>query len=61
MAAPDPDGPRAGFRTIVLIIASALFMEQLDITVLTTALPTMARSFHVSAGAPATLVEKDFI
>jgi EmrB/QacA subfamily drug resistance transporter len=29
-----------------LIVASALFMEQLDGTVLATALPTMARSFH---------------
>ena len=36
------------FRTTALIIASALFMEQLDSTVLATALPTMARSFHVS-------------
>jgi EmrB/QacA subfamily drug resistance transporter len=37
------------FRTIALIIASAMFMEQLDATVLTTALPTMARDFGVSA------------
>ena len=34
-------------RTTALIIASALFMEQLDSTVLTTALPAMARSFRV--------------
>lgn len=34
-------------RTIALIVASGLFMEQLDSTVLTTALPSMARSFHV--------------
>ena len=49
MSAPalDPGAPRPGYRTVALIIASALFMEQLDITVLTTALPTMARSFHV--------------
>ena len=42
--------PPAGhsFRTTAIIIASALFMEQLDATVLATALPTMARSFHVS-------------
>ena len=32
-------------RTILLIVASAMFMEQLDGTVLATALPTMARSF----------------
>jgi EmrB/QacA subfamily drug resistance transporter len=34
-------------RTTALIVASALFMEQLDGTVLATALPTMARSFNV--------------
>lgn len=36
------------FRTTALIVASALFMEQLDGTVLATALPTMARTFHIS-------------
>ncbi len=51
--------PRA--RTTALIIASALFMEQLDATVLTTALPTMARSFgvdplHMSAALTSYLV-----
>jgi EmrB/QacA subfamily drug resistance transporter len=40
-------GGGAGYRTIALIIAAALFMEQLDSTVLATALPTMARSFGV--------------
>jgi len=39
---------RHSFRTTALIIASALFMETLDSTVLATALPTMARSFQVS-------------
>ncbi|WP_227320988.1 DHA2 family efflux MFS transporter permease subunit [Acidisoma silvae] len=34
-------------RTIALIVACALFMEQLDATVLATALPSMARSFGV--------------
>jgi EmrB/QacA subfamily drug resistance transporter len=34
-------------RMTALIVASALFMEQLDGTVLATALPTMARSFNV--------------
>ncbi len=33
-------------RTVLLIVASAMFMEQLDGTVLATALPTMARSFN---------------
>ncbi len=51
--------PRA--RTTALIIASALFMEQLDSTVLTTALPAMARSFgvdplHMSSALTAYLV-----
>jgi len=32
-------------RTVLLIVASAMFMEQLDGTVLATALPAMARSF----------------
>jgi EmrB/QacA subfamily drug resistance transporter len=36
------------YRTTALIVASALFMEQLDSTVLATALPTMARHFDVS-------------
>jgi EmrB/QacA subfamily drug resistance transporter len=36
------------YRTTALIIASSLFMEQLDSTVLATALPTMARHFDVS-------------
>jgi EmrB/QacA subfamily drug resistance transporter len=39
---------RPSYRTTALIIASALFMEQLDGTVLATALPTMARHFVVS-------------
>jgi len=34
-------------RTTALIVSSALFMEQLDSTVLSTALPDMARSFSV--------------
>ncbi len=39
---------RPNYRTTALIIASSLFMEQLDATVLATALPTMARHFDVS-------------
>jgi EmrB/QacA subfamily drug resistance transporter len=35
------------YRTIALIIACALFMEQMDATVLATALPTMAHDFGV--------------
>ncbi|MDX7949806.1 DHA2 family efflux MFS transporter permease subunit [Lichenihabitans sp. Uapishka_5] len=44
-----PAAPTQNFRTIALIVASAMFMEQLDATVLTTALPTMARDFGVTA------------
>jgi EmrB/QacA subfamily drug resistance transporter len=39
------------FRTIALIVASSMFMEQLDATVLATALPTMAHDFGVSPPA----------
>ncbi len=42
-------GTQRGYRTVALIIACALFMEQLDATVLATALPTMARDFGVPA------------
>ena len=41
-----PKRPKS-VRFIALIIASALFMEGIDATVLATALPTMAHSFHV--------------
>ena len=47
-AEPGPGvgpGSGPGHRTIALIVASALFMEQLDGTVLATALPRMAESF----------------
>lgn len=37
------------YRLIALIVACALFMEQMDATVLATALPTMARDFGVPA------------
>jgi len=42
------DMPRPNYRTTAVIIASAMFMEQLDSTVLATALPTMARYFDVT-------------
>ena len=48
-AAQAEDTSAASYRTIALIIASALFMEQLDATVLATAIPTMAHDFHVRA------------
>ncbi|MDE2514413.1 MAG: multidrug efflux MFS transporter [Rhodospirillales bacterium] len=41
-----PTGRIVSSRTVGLIVASAMFMEQLDGTVLATALPTMAKSFH---------------
>ena len=43
------NGPKANFRTIALIVGAAMFMEQLDGTVLATALPSMARELGVSA------------
>ncbi|HUA80699.1 MAG TPA: DHA2 family efflux MFS transporter permease subunit [Dyella sp.] len=39
------------YRVISLIVGCAIFLEQVDGTVLATALPTMARDFHVSAPA----------
>jgi len=42
----QPAPRRVSARTVSLIVASAMFMEQLDGTVLATALPTMAKSFH---------------
>jgi EmrB/QacA subfamily drug resistance transporter len=49
---PDHRGGEVGsrsYRTIALIVATAMFMEFLDATVLATALPTMARDFGVRA------------
>ncbi len=40
---------KSNFRIIALIVASAMLMEQLDATILATALPTMARDFNVGA------------
>ncbi len=48
LAAPFRMTSAPGFRTVALIIASAMFMEQLDGTILATALPAMAESFDVS-------------
>ena len=52
---PDPASPKRvrkalprEMRTTALIVASALFMQNLDSTVVTTALPSMARAFDVS-------------
>jgi EmrB/QacA subfamily drug resistance transporter len=47
MTDTDSAGRGSRTRTILLIVASAMFMEQLDGTVLATALPAMARSFEV--------------
>ncbi|UAJ08953.1 DHA2 family efflux MFS transporter permease subunit [Glacieibacterium megasporae] len=41
--------PGANYRTVALIIACAMFMENLDATVLATALPAIATDFHVRA------------
>jgi EmrB/QacA subfamily drug resistance transporter len=42
-----PPQSSSNYRLVALIIASALFMEFVDATVLATALPTMARDFGV--------------
>lgn len=39
------------YRIISLIVGCAIFLEQMDVTVLATALPTMARDFGVTAPA----------
>ncbi|MBO9546361.1 MFS transporter [Caulobacter sp.] len=45
----EPATPiRRSYRLVALIVACALFMEQMDATVLTTALPTMAQDLAVS-------------
>ena len=43
-----PAGGAPGHRRLALIVASALFMEQLDGTILATALPRMAETFGVA-------------
>ena len=48
-AKPTAPAQKISPRATALIVASALFMEQVDGTVLATALPTMARSFNVDA------------
>jgi len=47
-APAPPSSIQPSARIVSLIVASAMFMEQLDGTVLATALPTMAKSFHVA-------------
>src|ERR1700712_3694895 len=44
----QPPGPGRG---LLLLVAAAFFMENLDATIVTTAAPAMARSLHVSAAA----------
>ena len=44
---PPPDKPVPGTRLISLAVASALLMEFIDSTALSTALPTLARAFSV--------------
>ena len=46
---PSSGTSRPHFRTIALIVGAAMFMEQMDSTVLATALPSMARDLGVSA------------
>src|ERR1700733_6898227 len=46
---PESGTAKPNFRTIALIVGASMFMEQLDGTVLATALPSMARELGVSA------------
>ena len=46
---PQSGASKPHFRTIALIVGAAMFMEQLDGTVLATALPSMAHELGVSA------------
>jgi EmrB/QacA subfamily drug resistance transporter len=42
----EPEVSRSRMRLIAVIVATALFMQNLDSTIIATALPAMARSFH---------------
>jgi EmrB/QacA subfamily drug resistance transporter len=48
MTTAPPTTPSRGLLLIPLIVASAFFMENLDATVIVTALPDMARQFQLS-------------
>lgn len=47
-AGHDPSTLRGRALAVALLSATALFMENLDATILTTGLPSMAREFHVT-------------
>jgi EmrB/QacA subfamily drug resistance transporter len=47
----DPDRARRRRRLVPLVVASALFMENLDATIIATALPAMAASFGTTPTA----------
>ena len=52
MDGSEPQTSRAGFRRpVALLVAAALFMENLDATIIATAAPAMARSLHASASS----------
>lgn len=46
-AEAEPETPESRMRLTAMIIAVALFMQNVDSTVVTTALPAMAESFHI--------------
>jgi len=48
VASPAPPDPATVERYLPWVVASALFMEQLDSTIINTAVPTMAESLHVT-------------
>lgn len=49
MSTPSAESPSSQNRWLVWLVAGAFFMELLDSTVITTALPMMAESFHTQA------------
>ena len=52
MDGSGPQASRAGFRRpVALLVAAALFMENLDATIIATAAPAMARSLHAPASS----------
>ena len=52
MDGSEPQASRAGLRRpVALLVAAALFMENLDATIIATAAPAMARSLHASASS----------
>ena len=61
MSIAKEEGTPAGSRGVAWLVAGAFFMEMLDATVITTALPEMARSFGVRPADMVKIVSGDFV